>query len=95
VAIDSEVDQPQACPVCDQRGWLYCGVEMGDELRDEQSGTRFVARTAHPVAFMCFVCGLDIERDELNEFAFPDQVELQPLAVEDDSDPDEDWLRDR
>ncbi|WP_299956723.1 hypothetical protein [uncultured Modestobacter sp.] len=95
VALDSEVDQPQTCPVCNQRGWLYCGVEMGDVLRDEQSGAKFVARTAHPVTFMCFVCGLDIERDELDEFAFPDQVELEPLAVENDSDPDEDWLRDR
>ncbi|WP_146220495.1 hypothetical protein [Geodermatophilus normandii] len=82
-----EQDQPHACPVCAQVGYLSCQIERGHVLRDEAGVGTGILRTAYPVDFHCLVCGLGLERDELQEFEFPTAIELKP-----DSDPVSVWL---
>lgn len=75
----SDHEEPVICPVCRQEAWLICGVEKSepqpDESDDELSN---VISTAWPFAFECSVCGLNLEESELQEFDFPDEIELEP-----------------
>jgi hypothetical protein len=87
----SDHEEPQTCPVCGYRGWLICGEDRGPvqwEEQDDGSRIAFVERTAFPIAFDCRVCNLELEADELSEFDFPTEIELEP-----DEDPHEvpDW----
>jgi rubredoxin len=97
----SDYQEAQQCPVCDQQGWLNCTVERGpveydgDDSRDMQP---WVSLTAYPFSFQCPVCGLELEADELAEFDFATDIELdadsEPFEVY-DYEPYEDYFRDR
>ncbi|WP_431072723.1 hypothetical protein [Microbacterium phyllosphaerae] len=80
----TEREEPHACPACEQQGWLLCTVERGPvepDLFDE--GRRYREVTAYPFAFECNVCGLELEDDELSEFAdIPVEIELESEDVE-------------
>lgn len=89
----SDHDEPHICPVCERKGWLLCSVERGPLERAKYppgDGSAYVERTAYPFEFECGVCNLELEEDELLEFAFPTEIELEP-----DYDPPEadepDW----
>jgi hypothetical protein len=73
-------EEPQECPVCRQQDWLLCGVIPGDpELDMQPDGTvyRWITKTAYPFGFECPVCDLDLEDEELTDFDFPDEIELE------------------
>ncbi|MFF0174776.1 hypothetical protein [Micromonospora profundi] len=92
-------NEPQECPACEQQGWLICHVDEGQpevEYDDDGNQYSFAPRTAYPSAFECPVCELELEEEELAEFDYPMEIELEPnrdpyLNYE----PDEDWFRDR
>jgi hypothetical protein len=76
--------ESQECPVCGQQGWLICTVERGDAERqpDEDGGISiWAARTAYPEVFVCPVCLLDIEGEEVWEFDFPVAIEIDPEDI--------------
>ncbi len=89
-------EEPQACPLCHQQGWLLCGVERTEVIWGPD-GKPEVFPTAYPFTFECAVCGLDVEGDELHEFDFPMEIELEleDEPTEPDWEPDEDLLRGR
>lgn len=92
-------EEPQTCPVCQQQGWLLCGVEVSAtqyEYDDEGMAAASADRTAYPFGFECPVCKLDLDAEQLGGFDFPSEFELEP----DDNppldwEPDEDYFRDR
>jgi hypothetical protein len=89
-----EHDEAQTCPVCDQQGWLLCGIHRGD-VQWNESGEPYLAPYAFAVGFVCGVCGLALWHDELDEFSFPSEIELDHERVEPDWEPDEDTERGR
>lgn len=95
----TEHEEPQECPVCEQQGWLLCSMELGWVRKEIDEDGHVIAilvdRTAYPFAFECPVCELDVEEDELLEFNFPRQIELEPEDAIDVYEPDEDMYRDR
>jgi hypothetical protein len=96
----SDHQEPQKCPVCKQMGWLICGVEEGaiEADFDEEgfTGQAWQERTAYPVLFECPVCRLSLQDDELRQFDFPQEIELQPNENPyEDWEPDEDEFRGR
>jgi hypothetical protein len=90
------------CPVCNRQAYLICIVERGP-LEFEPDGEHnwggpYVNRTAYPQLFECMVCRLELEADELEEFDFLTEIELEPDTDPReirDWEPDEDYLRDR
>ena len=81
IAGGADHDERQSCPVCDQQGWLNCYIERGEVEYDGsvgECGVVYVTRTAHPFAFGCPVCQLELEGDELEEFDFPRTFDLEP-----------------
>jgi hypothetical protein len=75
----SDHEEPVTCPVCRQEAWLICGVEKSEPQPDESDEELSnVTSTAWPFAFECSVCGLNLEESELQEFDFPDEIELEP-----------------
>jgi hypothetical protein len=75
-------EEPQTCPVCGRQGWLICAVEKGSPEPDDFG--LWVDRTAYPYFFECPVCQLYIDSEELPEFDFPDEIELEPEEVSKD-----------
>lgn len=74
-------NEPQQCPVCEQQGWLICGVESGPIQRQAEEDGGFsvwAERIAYPVIFKCPVCQLHVEEDELLEFKFPRSIGIDP-----------------
>jgi hypothetical protein len=71
---DDEVVERAQCPACGQQGWLTCLVRPGSESADQISVA--AGRIAYPFQFRCLVCKLVLGNEELNEFNFPDQIEL-------------------
>jgi hypothetical protein len=67
----------------------------GDDPSDMQP---WVSLTAYPFSFQRPVCGLELEGDELAEFDFATDIELDadsdPFEVY-EYEPDEDYFRDR
>lgn len=98
--LSSDHNEPHGCPVCKQSGWLLCGVEVGptEYTYDDDfvvTGA-FRSRTAYPVAFECPVCQLGLEGDELLEFDFPNDIEIEPEDADEELfEPDEDLYRGR
>jgi len=96
----AEHDESHDCPVCGARGWLLCDVSRGDPefVHDGEETWAVVSLTAHLWAFDCGVCRFELEGDELLEYDFPREIELEPDTDPQeayDFEPDEDWLRDR
>ncbi|NKZ72005.1 hypothetical protein GTA09_21525 [Rhodococcus hoagii] len=87
----SDHEERQTCPVCNHSGWLICGVERGPvEWEEQDDGSRifYVERTAFPIWFDCKVCDLELEGEELYEFDFPREIELE---VDDDPPEVAEW----
>ncbi|WP_157519393.1 hypothetical protein [Modestobacter sp. Leaf380] len=93
----AEHEEAAACPVCEQQGWLLCGVDRGPVQWDD-GGNPYVEPLAWPYEFVCPVCGLELEGDELQAAGFPEEVELDldldPIEAF-EYEPDEDWIRGR
>ncbi len=83
------------CPVCHYTGWLSGYVErsaLQHEAGDEHTeDSHWVDRTFWPSDFMCGVCGLTLQEEELRLAGLPEVIDLEP-----DYDPDEyrDWYDD-
>jgi hypothetical protein len=92
-------NEPQECPACKQQGWLVCHVDEGQpevEYGDDGNQYAFASRTAYPSIFECPVCELELEEEELAEFDYPMEIELEPNNDPySDYEPDEDWFRGR
>ena len=80
-----EHEEPQTCPVCGQQGWLICGVERGAIEADDEA--LWAERTAIPYFFECPVCQLYVDPDELNEFDFPREIDLEPEDISPEYEP--------
>ncbi len=82
--VSIEHEEPQECPICGQQGWLVCTVERGEfERQPEEDGgfSVWASRTAYPHVFVCPVCELNVEGEELWEFDFPDSIDIEPEDV--------------
>ena len=90
-------EEPQQCPVCEQQGWLICGIEQdfASIPGEGEAIDNWVRRTAHPFAFECPVCELTLQSDELLEMNFPTEIELEPEDPYETYEPDEDLFRGR
>ncbi|QKW14260.1 hypothetical protein [Verrucosispora sp. NA02020] len=92
-------NEPQECPACKQQGWLVCHVDEGQpEVEYDDNGTRheFAPRAAYPSTFECPVCDLDLQEEELAEFDYPMEIELEANSDPySDYEPGEDWFRGR
>jgi hypothetical protein len=77
----ADYEQDHACPACSQMGWLICSVEderFFDQSDDDSQVASFIA---YPFEFECSVCGLDLVKDELAIFDFPNEIEIPPRCV--------------
>jgi len=75
----SDHEEPVFCPVCRQEAWLICGVDKSEPQPDDSDDEcSVVTSTAWPFSFECSVCGLNLEESELQEFDFPEEIELEP-----------------
>lgn len=97
VASEREHNEMEPCPVCEQYGWLGCDVYYGaTETEFEPDGNyagTWTDRIAVPVVFECPVCRFKIENQELEQFGFKRQIELDPIeGYYADWEPDEGWL---
>lgn len=87
----SDHNEAQQCPVCKQSGWLLCNLERGEPVLDPEEGGGWVTQTAFPFQFQCPVCALDLDDNEILEFDFPQELQLEDDEATDDElwQPDE------
>jgi hypothetical protein len=82
---NSEHVEEQWCPICEHRGWLGCYVKTGpievDYDREGHPEGAWVPRFAYPSTFTCPVCQFEIEEEELEEFDFPREIELEVMST--------------
>jgi len=79
---DSDHDESTTCPVCDQQGWTLCELEdVGDVQvevdEDGAGGIAWVEQQAFSFAFVCAVCGLNLEGRELEAAGLPTHFEVE------------------
>lgn len=90
-AISGKDEEPLACPVCDQGGVVFCKIEDNGEPEFKYERVGFdeyiylgghIDQTAYGVNFICYVCGLDLDSDEMAAADLPTEYEREARDCE-------------
>lgn len=82
-----ELTLPRTCPACSEAGHLLYHSVDGDTFATGPDGseTWHQAKEGDPVAFICPVCDLDLEHEELDVVGLAEQLHFDSIEL----DPDE------